>query len=196
MPGSNQLIVFNAETLEIERTFTLPGGSDFVYPIGNMAFLGGSGARNRTSIVALQEQPDSIGPKVTYANPANGAVSQGLKSRVGFIMSEPIDVTSMDTTTFIVRRPGGAALPGIYSTQMGMINFTPDEPLLNDTTYEVVLPAGGIRDLVGNPTDAEFSMLFSTGPTLSGQGAGGDGTLAPQQHRQRCFGQQSPVGAL
>jgi YVTN family beta-propeller protein len=78
-------------------------------------------------------------------------------------MSDQIDVTSLTTNSFIVRPLGGTAVPGTYSTQMGMINFAPDLPLNANTTYEVVLPAGGIRDVVGNGLSTDFYSRFSTG---------------------------------
>jgi hypothetical protein len=47
---------------------------------------------------------------------------------------------------------------------MSILNFDPDEDLLPNTTYEVVLPAGGVKDLVGNGIAAEFKSTFTTGP--------------------------------
>ncbi|MND05816.1 hypothetical protein D3C83_268290 [compost metagenome] len=46
------------------------------------------------------------------------------------------------------------------------MNFTPDAPLEPDTTYVVVLPAGGIADVSGNPSSTELRWRFSTGDTL------------------------------
>jgi hypothetical protein len=43
-----------------------------------------------------------------------------------------------------------------------VVNFTPNEPFAAATTYEIVLPAGGITDLVGNAIASEFSFSFTT----------------------------------
>ena len=58
------------------------------------------------------------------------------------------------------------ALTGTFSTQMGIINFAPSAPLLPDTIYEVILPVGGVRDVVGNTLREEFRMRFSTGDNV------------------------------
>ena len=81
-------------------------------------------------------------------------------------MSDQIDVTSLTTNTFIVRPVGGNPLAGTYSTQMGMINFAPDQSLASGTTYEVVLPVGGIRDVVGNGLAQGFTSRFATGGSV------------------------------
>ncbi len=46
------------------------------------------------------------------------------------------------------------------------MNFSPAEPLAEDTTYVVTVPAGGITDLVGNPTAETLTFRFSTGATV------------------------------
>ena len=54
-------------------------------------------------------------------------------------------------------------LPGKYSYQTGIVNFAPDQILAADTTYEVIVPAGGVRDVSGNPIVQEFRSTFTTG---------------------------------
>lgn len=162
-PGAAKLCVFNATTLAIQNTYPLPGKADFAQLIGNMAITGGNEGANRCSIIPIQTAPDTNGPVAQFVSPADNANNQALSSRVGFIMSDQIDVTSLTTNTFIVRPLGGSALPGTYSTQMGMINFAPDQTLSANTTYEVVLPAGGIRDVVGNGLATNFYSRFATG---------------------------------
>ncbi|EDY22356.1 PKD domain containing protein [Chthoniobacter flavus Ellin428] len=164
IPGAAKLIVFDANTLATLNTYTLPSPGDFNYPLGNMLITGGQVGRNLCGIIPIAQNPDTQGPAVTFASPSDGATRQALTSRVGLIMSDQIDVTSMTTSTFIVRPLGSTtALTGTYSTQMGVINFAPDVPLLANTIYEVILPVGGVRDVVGNGLRQEFRMRFSTG---------------------------------
>ncbi|HSI15344.1 MAG TPA: LamG-like jellyroll fold domain-containing protein [Chthoniobacter sp.] len=173
IPGAAKLIVFDANTLATLNTYTLPLASDFVYPLGNMLITGGQVGRNMCAIIPVAQNPDTQGPAVTFASPADGATRQGSTSRVGLIMSDQIDVTSLTTSTFIVRPLGSAtALTGTYSTQMGVINFAPDVPLLSNTIYEVILPVGGVRDVVGNGLRQEFRMRFSTGDSVDDPGLG------------------------
>ena len=75
-------------------------------------------------------------------------------------MSDNVDIESIDTSTFSVRTVGGAALPGKYSAQMGLVNFAPNSLLQPNTTYEVLV--NGIKDLVGN-AGGPFTSRFSTG---------------------------------
>jgi len=176
--GSQNIKVFDATTLTVTATI-VPDGQimDFVYPLGNMMIVGGGGAGGATStngarIMALQAAPDTTGPAVVYGLPTNNAVNIGLKSRIGFSMSDQIDVNSLTTNTFIVRPVGSSvAIPGTYSTMMGLINFTPAIPLVGGVTYEVILPAGGVKDVVGNGIAAQFRSTFTTvQPTLTSDG--------------------------
>ncbi|MEO5804745.1 MAG: LamG-like jellyroll fold domain-containing protein, partial [Verrucomicrobiota bacterium] len=171
-PGAAKLCVFNANTLAIEQTYTLNGSSDFAQLVGNMAITGGHEAANYCAVIPIQQLPDTNGPVAQFVSPANDARNQALTTRVGFIMSDQIDVTSLTTNSFIVRPLGGAALPGTYSMQMGMINFAPDQSLAANTTYEVVLPTGGIRDVVGNGLATNFYSRFATGGSLEATNSG------------------------
>ena len=177
-PGVAKLCVFDAQTLAILQTYTLAGPSDFTYPVGNMIITGGDSKAPHCAIIPIQTTPDTQGPAVLFGSPASNAVNQHVNSRVGFSMSDQIDVTSLTTTSFIVQEVGGAVVAGTYSTQMGMINFCPTNPLKANTTYQVTLPVGGVRDVVGNGLRTAFSMYFSTGPTINTGQQGSDGTLA------------------
>jgi hypothetical protein len=152
---------------EVGRTANPRSGGDFdwVAPLGNLVALGddqGGGTR----LVPHQAAPDSTGPAVNMVVPADNAIDQALTSRIGITLSDMVDTSSLDTTTFTVRPRGGQALAGSYTNQFGIVNFSPAAPLAVNTTYEVVIPAGGIKDWAGNPTPG-FSSLFSTGPTLN-----------------------------
>ncbi len=167
LPGAAKLIVFDANTLATLNTYTLPSASDFNFPLGNVLITGGQAGRNLCAVIPIAQAPDTQGPAVTFSNPANGATRQAVTSRVGLIMSDQIDVTSMTTSTFIVRPLGSTtALSGTYSTQMGVVNFAPDLTLQANTIYEVILPVGGVRDVVGNGLRQEFRMRFSTGDSV------------------------------
>jgi YVTN family beta-propeller protein len=133
---------------------------DFAVALGNIIFMGDDHGI-ASYLVPHQAEPDTIGPEVEWIHPANGAGNQAVTSRVGVSMSEIFDLDSVHSASFIVRRAGGgAALPGKYSKQHHLLNFSPDEPLLPFTTYEVIVQ--GIRDHLGN-AGGVFTASFTTG---------------------------------
>ena len=71
---------------------------------------------------------------------------------ISLLIHETLDSSTIRPgTTFIVRPVGGSALVGsCFFSYNDVLTFQPAQPLATDTTYEVVVPAGGIRDAVGN----------------------------------------------
>jgi hypothetical protein len=62
-----------------------------------------------------------------------------------------------------VREVGATApLEGHDSGQEGIVNFWPARPLRPGATYEVLVPAGGGRDYVGNPVSTASRSTFRT----------------------------------
>ena len=147
---------------------------DWLIPVGNLVIVGddeGAGTR----IIPHQAQPDTRGPSVNMVHPEDGATDQLITSRVGITLTDMIELGSIDETTFIVRPLGGTAVSGRYSHQYGAVNFTPDVALTPNTTYEVVVPAGGMRDWAGNGVEHTFSSQFTTSEafiTVTVQGTG------------------------
>ncbi len=159
---SDVYVKFDVENLQVVGTgMTGIAGrdEDFCQVLGNLAFVGddhgiGSG------LYVHDVQPDSRGPAVERVHPPDGSANVALTSRVGISMSDNVDFESVDAASFFVRPLGGAALPGKRAVQMGLSNFCPDQPLLVNTVYEVVVD--GIQDLVGN-SGPIFRSTFSTG---------------------------------
>ena len=144
---------------------TSGGDIDWVTPLGNMVALGDD-QNGATKLVPHQTGPDVTGPSVTMVVPADGAVNQATSSRIGITTSDMVDIDSLGPTTFFVRPLGGQPILGDYSCQMGIVNFVPATGLMANTTYEVVIPAGGMRDWSGNPTPNAFTSVFSTGAAI------------------------------
>lgn len=139
---------------------------DFATVLGNLVILSDD-HHNGSFLIPHESEPDRRGPAVNMVVPADGAVQQRSTTRIGLTFTDLIDLRSVDTSTLIVRPVGGDPLPGRYSHQTNIVNFAPDEPLLPDTVYQVQVPAGGIRDVAGNPTETDFVSYFATGNTLS-----------------------------
>jgi hypothetical protein len=135
-----------------------------VTPFGNLIFAGndhGSGS----GFFVHQTSPDNRAPEVNMVVPKSNDVNRALTSRIGITLTDNILHETINKNTFIVRPIGGAALNGKYSYQSSIANFAPDQPLLANTTYEIVIPAGGMKDYAGNPITKAFTSYFSTGPT-------------------------------
>lgn len=139
---------------------------DFCSALGNLAFSGDDHAVGST-LFAHGVEPDVTSPVVTMVNPPAGSANRALTTRVGITFSEDIDIASLTRESFSVRPVGGAALAGRYGAQTGIVSFSPDEPLMPNTTYEVVVPAGGVRDISGNAVADTFTASFATGGALT-----------------------------
>ncbi|HET7792932.1 MAG TPA: Ig-like domain-containing protein [Rhizobacter sp.] len=139
---------------------------DFGTVFGNLVLVGNDHG-NGSAIIPHQTSPLSGAPAVNMVSPKNNATDQPTSSRIGITLTDQIDLRTVSTSTFIVRPVGGSAISGKYSGQSGILNFWPDSPLLPGTTYEVVVPAGGMKDDV-NIGVAAFSSRFTTAGTPPG----------------------------
>ena len=129
---------------------------------GNLVFVGNDHGSGSGFIVHAVD-PDTTKPEVKQVSPASGAKQQALTSRIGLGMTDNIRPESANSNTFIVRPVGGNTLAGTYSVQLGIINFSPDQPLQPGTSYEVFLPANGVKDYAGNAIGADYKSTFNTG---------------------------------
>lgn len=135
-----------------------------VTPMGNLIFVGNDHGTG-SGFWVHQTTPDTKAPEVNMVVPKSNTVNQVATSRIGMTLSDNLTLESINQNTFIVRPIGGTALAGRYSYQFATINFSPNQPLQPNTTYEIVLPAGGIKDVVGNGIKETYTSYFSTGKT-------------------------------
>lgn len=157
------------------------GDFDFATPIGNLVYLGndhGSGA----ALIPHTMAPDSTPPKVAKIYPSEGDTKQPLTTRVTAYFSDDIELGTVNAQNLIVRKNGDCTpLEGVFSkSSFNAISFGTRQPLLPNTTYDVVVPAGGLEDLAGNAIAAGTVVHFSTGATLDAVVAcPGDGEAIP-----------------
>lgn len=148
-------------------TFETEVDTDFVSPMGNLTILSDDHVLSQFSagsrLVPHQSLPDLEAPFPNFASPGDGATNVPPESRIGFTFSDRILVESVGPESFIVRPVGGEPVAGRFSVQEGLVNFAPDVPLPELTEIEVVLPAGGLADLAGNPIEAAWRATFTTG---------------------------------
>lgn len=138
---------------------------DFAVVLGNLVLISNDHA-DGSALVAHQTGPDLTGPTVNMVSPKNASTNQATTSRVGITLTDNVDLRTINNTTFIVRPRGGSALAGKYSAQAGVVNFSPDVAFSPGVTYDVVIPAGGMKDDVGNGV-AAFSSSFTVAGTAA-----------------------------
>jgi hypothetical protein len=145
-----------------------PGGDfDFATVLGNLVYLGNDHGTG-SALIPHQTAPDTSPPAVLRIFPEDREVRQPLSTRVTVFFTEDIDLGTVNPSNIIVRKIGGTAIDGVFSkSSFNAISFGARAPLEADTTYEVVIRAGGIEDLVGNALTTGFVSRFSTGATVA-----------------------------
>jgi|GEM_PF-2397384 len=149
-------------------------------PIGNLVFIGVvNGSNAGTSInnsagwlIPHDTAPDTRPPDINAVRPQDGETNVAATSMIGVSFTDLLEGTSVNSSTVIVRPFGGSAIAGIYSDMNGIVNFTPSVALVANTTYEVVVPAGGVSDTQGNAVVGDHVYRFSTGASVDTTGAG------------------------
>lgn len=179
-PGADKIDVSDLANFQHESSIigrrNLSGGAapenddQFTVAVGNLLILSddqlattgpNSGTYAGTVIAVHDTEPDTTPPHVDTIIPRDGSMGQAVTSRIGISFTDNVELATVDTRSFIVRPMGGEALAGTFSVTMSVLNFDPAEDLLPGTTYEVVLPAGGVKDYVGNGVE-EFYATFTT----------------------------------
>jgi hypothetical protein len=122
---------------------------------------------------------ETIQPKVTTFNPANGATGIPLLSTITATFSEPVQPSTISTSTFQVKDSGGATVPGTVTMEPAgvppkVIVFKPSSQLASSKTYSVTITTG-VKDLAGNPLASVAKSFFTTGTQASG------GTASPTE---------------
>lgn len=141
------------------------GDDQFSIKIGSMLVLADDENPYRGMVLAAHStEPDNVPPAVDTVLPKDGATGLAKTSRVGLSFTDNLEIATVHPASVIVRPMGGQPLKGTFGLYMGILNFDPDEDLLPNTTYEVVLPKDGVKDLVGNGIAAEFKSTFTTAP--------------------------------
>jgi hypothetical protein len=145
-----------------------PGGDfDFATVIGNLLFEGDdhpSGA----GFIPHQLAPDTTPPKVFKVYPEDQATKQPLSTRVTVFFTDEIDWDTVGPASVFLRKNGAASpLDFVLShSSTNAISIGPKQSLEANTTYEVVVAGGGVKDLAGNAIGAQTISRFSTGATL------------------------------
>ena len=139
-----------------------------VAPMGNLVFVGNDHGTG-SAFMVHDTNPDLTPPQVTEVSPRDGAVNQAVTSRIGIAFSDSVLLESVGSDSVRVLDPRGNVVTGTFSAQLGIVNFSPEEPLQPNTTYTVKVPEGGVSDYAGNRVKIAFSSTFATGEVLPGE---------------------------
>ncbi len=168
--GVSKINVKDIHNMQIERRiwgrleFT-NGDDQFSIQVGSLLVLADDELPYRgMTIAAHSTEPDTAPPVVDTMVPKMGTTGFNKKSSIGLSFTDNLELATVHPNSVIVRPMGGEPIKGSYGLYMGVLNFDPDEALLPNTTYEVVLPKDGVKDLVGNGIPAEYKSTFTTGP--------------------------------
>jgi hypothetical protein len=135
----------------------------FTLMIGNLLVMGDDQEPYAGTVIGQwAADPDKKPPVVDTIIPRDKATGQSVKSRIGISFTDNIELVTVNEASFIVRPVGGEPIKGTWGSRMGVLNFSPNEDLKPATTYEVVLPKGGITDLVLNGIAEDFKSTFTT----------------------------------
>ena len=180
----------NMETLELVHEFdevgnNRPSGSvtgqidmsQYLLPLGNLLISGGYSfeGRDAIGIWCHDASPDTTGPYVGYHIPQDGQNNFPLGAPISIVIAEELEsFTIVNGESLIVRPVGGTPIDVWHSfSHDGVLTITPKNYFNIDTTYEVILPQGGIKDAAGNGIDG-YSFSFSTGSAVSGSNSAPD----------------------
>lgn len=145
--------------------------SQFTLPLGNLLISGSYSATGRDGVGVWchQPTPDTRAPYVGYHVPRPGQTGYPLGAPISLVIAESLEsYTIVNGQSIILRPVGGSPVDAWTSFSYdGILTLTPMAYLEPDTTYELVIPAGGIKDAAGNGIEA-YSFTFSTGDALGG----------------------------
>ena len=125
-----------------------------------VAFIAGCG-RESVNI------SDTIPPYVLSTVPALGAAGVALNAPLSATFSEPVNCSTLTTTTFSVTPLGGTALAGAVTCSGATATFIPTSALVLHTLYTAVI-ATGVQDLAGNAMVQSYTWNFEAvaGPSV------------------------------
>jgi hypothetical protein len=110
--------------------------------------------------------PDLTAPTVISATPANHATGIALNSTAKAFFSEPMNVSTINSSTVELRNSSNALVAATitYNTATNSAILTPSSPLAYATVYTAKVKGGiaGVKDAAGNPLVSDYTWTFTT----------------------------------
>ena len=103
-------------------------------------------------------------PAVTGWTPATNGTGMATNSSVTATFNEPVQASSITTSTFVLKGPGNSAMTGAvsYNSATATATLAPSSLLANLTTYTATI--SGVTDAAGHTMASPYSWSFTTGP--------------------------------
>jgi hypothetical protein len=110
--------------------------------------------------------PNLVAPTVVSVAPASGAAGVCPNTIITVTFSEAMNPATIDSTTFTLTGPGGAAVAGVvtYDATSDTATLTPSSALALSTAYTATVTTGAI-DAYGVALASDFVWSFTTSPT-------------------------------
>lgn len=104
---------------------------------------------------------DATAPTIVNVSPSSGAVGVAANRSFTALFSEPLDGTTVTTSSFTLKK-GGVPVAGSVSYGFNQATFTPAARLDYSSEYTLTLTSD-IKDLAGNALASVTSWSFTTG---------------------------------
>ena len=118
-----------------------------------------------------------IVPTIISTTPPANSLGIGLGTQVVATFNEPMDATTINTSTVLLLDPSSNSVPATvtYDNTSWTTTLTPALGLSPLSLYTVIVKggAGGVKDSSGNTLTSDFRWSFTTGATPPDRGPGG-----------------------
>jgi len=125
------------------------------------------GTMDDPEIAAIEVYPSASSPgtppAVTTTNPADGATNVGTATTVKATFSRSLDSSTVTSSSFTLKTPGGTTVPATvsYDGPSATATLTPSAALASSTTYTARLE-NTIKSSDGTPMTSAYSWTFTT----------------------------------
>ena len=106
-------------------------------------------------------EADTSAPQVLSTNPQDKSTGVTVNSAINAIFSEPLNCSTVDTTSFVLSGPSGP-IDGNTDCYGDIAFFTPSSNLEFDTVYTATITSE-VQDLSKNAIASSYSWSFNTG---------------------------------
>lgn len=162
------LFAYNAGQTAVTFTPGTPLSSSTTYTIrvttGAQDNAGNGLAQPFTSVFTTAGPTDNVAPTVVATVPERDATGVAVTGILTATFSEPMNPTTINTSTFTLRNnSSGAPVTGIVTWNAGTntAGFNISSPLANSTSYTATITTGA-TDVAGNPLGAPYAFTFTT----------------------------------
>ncbi|HSY77067.1 MAG TPA: Ig-like domain-containing protein [Bacteroidia bacterium] len=168
------VVTYNGTTAVFSPLINLSPNTIYTATIttGAKDSLGSALQNNYTWSFTTGTLVDLIPPTVISTDPANTETFVPLDKKIAATFSEPMDPSTINTTTFILKQGTNTVLGKVTYTDTTAI-FSPLVSLAPNTTYTATITTG-VKDLAGNALVVNYVWSFTTGQSQMRPALGSD----------------------